>query len=1684
MGTGTKTKMSKKTKKAIRRSIAGVCLVSSIIVAAVPATNTSAYIAPGSDSNGTSYVYGVEATDETPDTILSTDGVNLGLYDKESGTCSDGSTVHKILNVKQLTDGTYNVNWMFKGYLQNVQGSNMLVLCEYNSTYQTNEVVINPSMPYQYCTIETTSFDNFFSVYANAETSASETASVPCAGGNKTLPARYTMSQPAETLDQSYDEYWLKNYFPDEYNSFITNKYNPWKEKDNVYQQYLLDYAVYESELAAWNELTPEQQAGKTKPTPPTVVANPGPCPTLTCYVNEMNINYKYKYFCKIYPKGDATMENLFGSDDYTLTKVADSRTPNTGAEAKYVYMPKGTPNSVTGDMNNNDEFGFLVLSKAFVIAIGENAFKGTTNVHTLDLCKEIKYIGDEAFMDSFVTKVTFSNVEKIGNRAFKNCTQLTDLDFKSGTTHIGTEAFYGCGFKNITFPWSVKYIGPGAFAACTKLSQLHFENITAACEIDDFAFFNDVALADVDFYDESTGTNGIFRIGEAAFACTMGVSGALNTFEFPDNIIGMVTRTTGGQTNGIGNFVLAGRTNLKNVVMPADYGKANEVELPYGVFFNCTNLECVKFPDEGGACGFVTFGTYNDGTRTIFDTIMNEDFYVYGPEKNIQGGIAYPRKSTWGQKSGLNKSVPYVYKDSQGYEKFEVSDGFYILIIDDDGILTSCKLIDDDDIIKDVKDNGLDLVIPEMVGDTKVTGIASDCFEDEIIHDNIRTLTIEDNSISEIRENAFAGCTRLVAVAIGDSVTKIGEGAFKGCDKLTQVSFATPANGYAAFPLENIGAEAFATGAGELTFVGDIDEAYGPFEWAMQLDNYVKKSDGTRVCYKTAIQPDEYIKSLDGKRVITCKSENPSYLTVIVDNVNGLPTLVDYPHYEQLNEISGTTGAVYTTPSGKVLSVSLTDRFENLGQEEYAADGSLEYTYTLSLDEEKLINAVINVNVPKGVKSIDANGFINNTSKKTSDSPTSTGFTSNSSSVSKYVLQEDNYATYKKQGLFNGYYGDYNGNEGAREYESGSGFELEDIGNDRIQSITLNSVKYLPDHAFESCERLIAVNLGNDLEDMGEAPFKGCTNLTSIASNSDAYATNNGIIYKKLPDGSYRILEVLSTRGSLVGSQKVKVSDEDPLLSKVSEIADGAFEGCEAITGVDFRNMGLLSEIPKNCFKDCEKLNQIILPENVTAIRENAFEGTPNGVEVVVYGREVYLAPSSFGGASEDPTAFRVISYSDSAVRKAAAAIGADVTEVLDDTVKVQFLDYDGRALSNIIYVVVGGSLQLTDIPDDPVRPGYTFTGWSKKLTNITQDTIIVATYKQNQGSSDVSGNTSDTTTTPTTTPTTTSTSTTTPTTTPTTTSTSTSGPGGGTTGGNNGGSTQFFTLTVTDGNGSGSYAAGATVIISAANPPSGKTFDKWVAETDDLGIASVSVAATTMTMPAHNASVTATFKTASSNSNSSNNGNNTGSNNTNNGGTTSTNNGNTVLVSKPGISNTGLASVTVSGSTDNYVVRISETAAATSAVETALKNEYGNLDSVRYSAMDISLYDSTGSTKITDTTGLSITITMPIPDALTQYAGNNKVAGVVNEKLDKLNPKFTTIDGVPCVTFTATHFSPYTVYVDTGNLTSGTTLDETPKTGDFHPKWLLSIGLFAMSIALFFMRDKAPSKKKRVTA
>ncbi len=312
-----------------------------------------------------------------------------------------------------------------------------------------------------------------------------------------------------------------------------------------------------------------------------------------------------------------------------------------------------------------------------------------------------------------------------------------------------------------------------------------------------------------------------------------------------------------------------------------------------------------------------------------------------------------------------------------------------------------------------------------------------------------------------------------------------------------------------------------------------------------------------------------------------------------------------------------------------------------------------------------------------------------------------------------------------------------------------------------------------------------------------------------------------------------------------------------------------------------------------------------------------------------------------------------------------------------------------------------------------------------------------------------------------------------------------------------------QMYKLVVQNGNGSGSYAAGSQVVISAHEPAAGQQFSSWTISPDSTVTTDKTLSAIVITMPENDVAAIANYKARATGSSNTTGSGNTSSTNTNrpsgginsvtptnrpsSGSGTSSNGGTTVVIDKNGLSNTGVVSATVNGSSDNFVLKITESTSATEAVLKALLAEYGNVDNIKYFPMDISLYDSTGNTKITDTTGLSVNITLPLPDSLIQYAGNNKAAGVVNDKLDKLNPRFSTINGVSCITFTAEHFSPYVIYVDLTNLSDGTISDNTPTTGDgIHPKWFLSIGLACLSFVMFMMKDnaRAPRKKQKVAA
>lgn len=636
-----------------------------------------------------------------------------------------------------------------------------------------------------------------------------------------------------------------------------------------------------------------------------------------------------------------------------------------------------------------------------------------------------------------------------------------------------------------------------------------------------------------------------------------------------------------------------------------------------------------------------------------------------------------------------------------------------------------------------------------------------------------------------------------------------------------------------------------------------------------------------------------------------------------------------------------------------------------------------------------------------------------------------------------------------------------------------------------------MTNISEIAKNAFEGCQYIVTADLSGStkLKEIPEDCFKDCTMLREAALP---------VSVNKIKEGAFSGKEQNYPLSVTIRGREMDIADEafDPKNNvTIRSYADSAAERYAIryySEGVRFEEIGSFRVM----FFDYDG-KQIGLTQELTRRdNEEIYAKAPVEAQALYEEghRPGYIFKGEWAAYSSDGTRKTLEDPITEDLTTFVAQYESDGTLVGGKYV-VEFIDgVDGAQLAGRgasedgkYYIDPSKGNSFADMgwtaPIHPVHEGYKEAGFRSSMsgegewtvdTEITSSPVtVVAVYEpltpgtSSGGSTNTSGGTTNTSggTTNTSSSSTSSSSSSSSTSSSSTSTTSTTSGAG------------MYSVFVENGYGSGNYASGQTVFVTAAQPAAGMRFDKWTTESNGVTLMSVSAPATAFTMPSNNVSVRANFvadttpRTAAAPGSGS-------------GGNTNTNNndnGNTrVDIEKPGISNRDLATANVNGSTDNFIVKITETDEATRAVAAALTNKYGTLDNILYYAMDISLYDSTGTTKISDTTGLTVDITIPIPDSLVAYGGNNMAGAVINgDQLENLNESFTTINGVPCIRFRATHFSPYTVYVDTGNLVEGM-LDTTPKTGDpIHPKWFLSLGLACLSIILFMKRDKKTAVK-----
>lgn len=1536
--------------------------------------------------------------------------------------------------------------------------------------------------------------------------------------------------------------------------------------------------------------------------------------------------------------------KDSFNLNGFTLLDLKGNDNVNTDENEKGYYVPcwmSGTiddPNDSRKNKITSD--GLIPIGNpAIITGIGNGAFnKGVSGstaplISKLRLSDAVEFIGNNAFnRQEQLSSINLANCKAIGNNAFRDCINLTSVEFGEESTSQETGALGACAFYNcrslakIEFPRNLRTVG----IACFALSGLEAFSMNNKNTVGSdtgstltfwpFAFYNCTSLSDIteDFFNKDVK----IVIGMGAFAVSGGDTFA--KFVFPTNMKKIIEvesndsnefgidvsklKNAGiaiGSNNTSGelfyDYVLAGRTNLKEVKFPSTL---TNCKIPDNTLMGCTGLEKVVFGKDGGSytdegnCAGVWYDSADDNSATtsykydtdsdteyLFQDISKSSFYVEGPGYTSTGDVSKLRSHTKMAQTTVSDYIPYRYLNQEGNTQIEATyDNSYVatIIVNSDGTATLKSY----NFVGSKTSTIRKLEVPSTIAGYKVTQLGTDCFGG--VKNHIIELTIADDSITTIEEGALKDAEMLARVNIGNSVTSIGKDAFAGCKLLENVHFSEPvADGTEM----TIGSGAFKTNSNYLTFHGKVEEGYAPYDYAMDSEetHFTSNVANRNICYQV---------------------DAPVNIKVLFDNATLESTLVDYPHFEEIDLMNSDLRATLEADSG-IKGYSIIEKFnENQGWN----DNNNKYNAPLTQEEYDIAMSPLFIDIPKGIKSLDAKRYFNVDKNKANQdyltlthTETDNGITKSETGLIRKLnagvtgqndpvklYSDDNYPNIGKTtaGLFSGNFIEDNDsnkffNEGnVLRYPSDGNFnnqqynETKPAGNDILTSIGLGSIEQLPDYAFFSCENLLSVKVGSEMYKMGKLPFKGCVKLTGIEPEDGSdFFSSNAIIYQK-GDSTSRatsgltIIECLESRGGTTSPElyrkAVIATDNDPELVNVTDIAEEAFAYNTGITYVDLSDTQV-REIPAGCFMEDSGLQAVILPDTTINLGENAFSGTNTAVYInnpncviadafdkeynnVIYGYKY----SDEANSVESPAytyvqnhlpyaTFKEIGYvvtfeSDGKVYEIQNVNAGKAATKPTDPTKTgykfkywQWTDSNGTVHTGTdAYSGVNENRKVVAVfepGNGVVSDGKTYTmtvtggtgNGSTSLTNMTGGAIVVleatgvsttqsfqywsATGTDSAGvtadCSELIGDVHSA-----------STSMYMPNANVTVTAhytTNSTGGGSGSGGSGSSGSgssgsgsssdsTTKYKLTVNYGSGSGEYTAGQVVTISAFAPESSsKVFSKWTSTTAGVGFANASAASTTITMPASEATVTANYKTRTSDddeddsdaanrrrgtttttttvANGTNNAQNTTTTTTTTNGTTTstTTQGDRLSIDKTGISNKDVGSTTVEGATDNFIVKVSDSDSAVAEAQAALMNKFGSLDGIVYMPMDISLYDSTGKNKIQDTTGLNVNITIPIPDEMIQYGGNVHMAAIENSQLQDLNVKFTTIDGIACMSFTAPHFSPYVAYVDTQNLVAGQMLDATPKTGDpIHPKWFLAAGMACLSIILFASGDK----------
>ena len=420
------------------------------------------------------------------------------------------------------------------------------------------------------------------------------------------------------------------------------------------------------------------------------------------------------------------------------------------------------------------------------------------------------------------IKSVDCYNLQTIGDSAFENCTNLKNVILYETITDIGENAFKGCNnLDEISVAWTenerdgepwgahsatIHYAVIGnrglGYVPDDKDNPTSYEVIDNTCEDSNIRiprYYNNLPVTGVAYYGFDQHEN-------------------LNSIILGDNIV------------KIGRGAFRYCINLASIKLPAGL-----ITILSEAFYNCRKLTDLTIPNSVTNISNSAFGNCDGITSiTIPNSIVDMGMNIFSGCDNLttvifSNGVTHIAPGMFSLCSKLtNITIPNSVISIEN-NAFNESTSFKNIYIKDIGAWCNINFVSETsnpllyggnlylngelltevvvpDVITNIRNNafnGCTSLTNVNISDS-VTSIGASAFNNCI---NLTNITIPDSVIS-IGGSAFRKCTNLTSITIPDSVISIGAHAFRECSNLTSVNIPpmiTEINNYTFYNCTNL---------------------------------------------------------------------------------------------------------------------------------------------------------------------------------------------------------------------------------------------------------------------------------------------------------------------------------------------------------------------------------------------------------------------------------------------------------------------------------------------------------------------------------------------------------------------------------------------------------------------------------------------------------------------------------------------------------------------------------------------------------------------------------------------------------------------------------------------------------------------------------------------------------------